>query len=77
MKRFYAHLHYPSSFGNAPLESDSFQILSKPRIPVFPVLLLPRNGDVEKRTGMNKVEGEGPVVGLMLDLTYVWDRFTD
>lgn len=37
------------------------------------------NGDVEKFTGMDKVEGEGegPVVGLVLDLKYVWDPFSD
>lgn len=35
------------------------------------------NGEVEKCTGMDKVEGEGPVVGLVLDLKYVWDPFSD
>jgi Uma2 family endonuclease len=34
-------------------------------------------GAVEKRVGMDKVEGEGPVAGLVLDLTYVWDPLAD
>jgi Uma2 family endonuclease len=33
--------------------------------------------DVEKRAGLDKVEGEGPVAGFVLDLSYVWDPFTD
>jgi hypothetical protein len=35
------------------------------------------DGVVEKRTGIDKVEGEGPVAGFVLDLTYVWDPFAD
>ena len=35
------------------------------------------NGEVETRTGLNQVEGEGPVAGFVLDLTYVWDPFAD
>jgi Uma2 family endonuclease len=30
------------------------------------------NGETEKRTGINKIEGEGPVAGFVLDLTRVW-----
>jgi Uma2 family endonuclease len=33
------------------------------------------NGHSEKRTGIDKIEGEGPVAGFVLDLTYVWDPF--
>jgi Uma2 family endonuclease len=36
-----------------------------------------RDGNVEKRTGVDKVEGEGPVAGFVLDLTHVWDPFAD
>jgi Uma2 family endonuclease len=32
-------------------------------------------GKVEKRAGIDKLEGEGPVAGFVLDLTYVWDPF--
>lgn len=39
--------------------------------------LIDPHGDLEKLTCMDKVEGEGPVVGLVLDLKYVWDPFTD
>jgi len=35
------------------------------------------NGKVEKRAGMDKVEGEGAVAGFVLDLTYVWDPLAD
>ena len=35
------------------------------------------NGTVEKRTGISKLDGEGPVAGFVLDLTYVWDPFAD
>lgn len=35
------------------------------------------NGEVEKRTGISKVEGEGPVAGFVLDLTYVWNPLAD
>ncbi len=35
------------------------------------------DGKVEKLTDMHKLEGEGPVAGFMLDLTYVWDPFAD
>jgi Uma2 family endonuclease len=31
------------------------------------------NGDVETRIGVDRVEGEGPVAGFVLDLTCVWD----
>jgi Uma2 family endonuclease len=34
-------------------------------------------GAVEKRVGMDKLEGEGPVAGFVLDLTYVWDPLAD
>jgi Uma2 family endonuclease len=35
------------------------------------------DGKVEKRVGMDKLEGEGPVEGFVLDLTWVWDPFAD
>ena len=35
------------------------------------------NGKVEKRTGIDKVEGEGPVAGFVLDLTDVWNPLAD
>jgi len=35
------------------------------------------SGETERRTGVDKVEGEGPVAGFVLDLTYVWDPFAD
>ena len=31
------------------------------------------DGQVESRAGITKIEGEGPVAGFVLDLTYVWD----
>ena len=31
----------------------------------------------KKRSGLKKIEGEGPVAGFVLDLTYVWDPFAD
>lgn len=34
-------------------------------------------GKMKKRTGLNKIEGEGPVAGFVLDLTYVWDPLAD
>jgi Uma2 family endonuclease len=30
-------------------------------------------GEVITRAGIDSVEGEGPVAGFVLDLTYVWD----
>jgi len=35
------------------------------------------NGETETRTGINQIEGEGPVAGFVLDLTLVWDPFAD
>jgi len=35
------------------------------------------DGKVEIRADVNKLEGEGPVAGFVLDLTYVWDPFAD
>jgi Uma2 family endonuclease len=35
------------------------------------------NGEVEKRSGIDKLEGESPVAGFVLDLTCVWDPFAD
>jgi Uma2 family endonuclease len=35
------------------------------------------NGDVEARTGIDKLEGEGLVAGFVLNLTYVWDPLAD
>jgi Uma2 family endonuclease len=35
------------------------------------------DGEVEKRTGSNRIEGEGPVAGFVLDLRYVWDPLGD
>jgi Uma2 family endonuclease len=35
------------------------------------------DGQVETRTGIAKVKGEGPVAGFVLDLTYVWDPLAD
>ena len=32
---------------------------------------------VESRTGIDRVEGEGPVAGFTLDLKYVWDPLAD
>jgi len=34
-------------------------------------------GEMEKRIGIDKVEGESPVAGFVLDLTYVWDPLAD
>jgi len=34
-------------------------------------------GEVEKRADIVTLEGEGPVAGFTLDLTYVWDPFAD
>jgi Uma2 family endonuclease len=34
-------------------------------------------GEVISRSGIDKVEGEGPVAGFVLDLTYVWDPLAD
>jgi Uma2 family endonuclease len=34
-------------------------------------------GNVETRTDMDKLEGEGPVAGFVLDLTCVWDPLAD
>ena len=33
--------------------------------------------DVEKRAGLDKVQGEGLMAGFVLDLSYVWDPFAD
>ena len=33
--------------------------------------------EVETLTGIGEIEGEGPVAGFVLDLTYVWDPFAD
>ena len=35
------------------------------------------DGQVESRTGIKEIEGEGPVAGFVLDLTCVWDPFAD
>ena len=35
------------------------------------------NAEAETRTGLNQIEGEGPLAGFVLDLTYVWDPFAD
>ncbi len=34
-------------------------------------------GNAELRSGVNKLEGDGPVAGFVLDLTYVWDPLAD
>jgi Uma2 family endonuclease len=34
-------------------------------------------GEPESRTGIDAVEGEGPVAGFVLDLNYVWDPFAE
>jgi Uma2 family endonuclease len=34
-------------------------------------------GNVEKRTNLDKLEGEGPVSSFVLDLTCVWDPFDE
>ncbi len=34
-------------------------------------------GEVEKRANLDQIEGEGPLAGFVLDLTYVWDPFAD
>ncbi len=35
------------------------------------------NSEVETRSGITQIEGEGPLEGFVLDLTYVWDPFAD
>jgi Uma2 family endonuclease len=35
------------------------------------------NGQIEKRSGIDTLEGEDPVPGFVLDLTFVWDPFAD
>ena len=35
------------------------------------------NGETELRANLNSLEGEGPVAGFVLDLTYVWDPLAD
>jgi Uma2 family endonuclease len=35
------------------------------------------DGQVDSRTGITKLKGEGPVAGFVLDLTYVWDPLAD
>lgn len=35
------------------------------------------NGQCEMLTGIDKLHGEHPVAGFVLDLTYVWDPFAD
>jgi Uma2 family endonuclease len=35
------------------------------------------DGKTEVRAGLEKLEGEGPVAGFVLDLIYVWDPFAD
>lgn len=35
------------------------------------------DGQVEARTGITELKGEGPVAGFVLDLTYVWDPLAD
>lgn len=35
------------------------------------------DGEVERREGIDKIKGEGPVEGFVLDLKYVWDPFAD
>ncbi len=34
-------------------------------------------GEVISRSGIDQLEGEGPVAGFVLDLTYVWDPLAD
>jgi Uma2 family endonuclease len=34
-------------------------------------------GEVESRTGIDTLEGEGPVAGFTLDMKYVWDPLAD
>jgi Uma2 family endonuclease len=34
-------------------------------------------GIVESRAGVNRIEGEGPVAGFVLDLTYIWDPLAE
>jgi Uma2 family endonuclease len=41
------------------------------------VTIYRQNGEVETRTGIDSIEGEGPVAGFVLDLTSVWDPFAD
>lgn len=35
------------------------------------------SGSFERRPGIDQIEGEGPVAGFVLDLTYVWDPLAD
>lgn len=35
------------------------------------------DGDVTTLAGVDKIEGEGPVAGFVLDMTYVWDPLAD
>jgi hypothetical protein len=35
------------------------------------------SGEVQKLANVEKVEGEGPVAGFVLDLKYVWDPLAD
>ncbi len=35
------------------------------------------NSEVETRSGITQIEGEGPLEGFVLNLTYVWDPFAD
>ena len=35
------------------------------------------NGEVERRTGIEQLEGEGPVAGFVLSLSSVWDPLAD
>ena len=34
-------------------------------------------GEVEKRADIVRLEGEGPLAGFTLDLTYIWDLLAD
>lgn len=34
-------------------------------------------GKVKKRSNLTKIEGEGPIAGFVLNLTYVWDPLAD
>jgi len=35
------------------------------------------NGQIEKRTGTDTLEGEGPVLGFVLHLSRVWNPLAD
>ena len=35
------------------------------------------DGEVETLTGIGKIDGEGPLAGFVLELTYVWDPLAD